>query len=411
MVSDADRTILHNLAERLAEIAALPIQEERREIWRAHNSLRSTRPMILIFPEGSWSELLPDEALKCQDQEARRMEWDLRHFIYKHEHFQDDTVIEGEWVVRKVLHNSGWGVEGRRTPSPEARGAWRYDTVIKGPADLENLRLPTITYDREATERNLEWARDLVGDVLEVKLKGVAHVSYHLTAQYISWRGLKDMMIDMYRHPQLFHDIMAFLEKGHRGILQQYIDLNLLSPNNDGTYHSSGGNGYTDELPKPDFDPNRVRPCDMWASAEAQEMAQVRAGLHAEFVMQYEKRLLAPFGLNGYGCCEDLTDKLQDVFTIPHMRRISISPFADVDRCAPQMKGDYIFPWKPLPHHLVGKFDEGMIRDYIRHSIEVAGEHGCVLEMILKDTHTCEHHPERFDRWTQIAREEVDRVS
>jgi hypothetical protein len=25
--------------------------------------------------------------------------------------------------------------------------------------------------------------------------------------------------------------------------------------------------------------------------------------------------------------------------------------------------------------------------------------------MVLKDTHTCEHHPERFDHWLQIARE------
>jgi len=27
------------------------------------------------------------------------------------------------------------------------------------------------------------------------------------------------------------------------------------------------------------------------------------------------------------------------------------------------------------------------------------------MEIILKDTHTCEHHPERFDRWLAIARE------
>ncbi|MBC7236793.1 MAG: hypothetical protein H5T69_13215 [Chloroflexi bacterium] len=28
-----------------------------------------------------------------------------------------------------------------------------------------------------------------------------------------------------------------------------------------------------------------------------------------------------------------------------------------------------------------------------------------VRPMILKDTHTCEGHPERFTRWTAIARE------
>jgi len=31
--------------------------------------------------------------------------------------------------------------------------------------------------------------------------------------------------------------------------------------------------------------------------------------------------------------------------------------------------------------------------------------------MILKDTHTCQHHPERFDQWTRIARELIDAMS
>ena len=31
-----------------------------------------------------------------------------------------------------------------------------------------------------------------------------------------------------------------------------------------------------------------------------------------------------------------------------------------------------------------------------------------MLEIILKDTHTCDHHPERFTLWTKIARELVD---
>ena len=110
--------------------------------------------------------------------------------------------------------------------------------------------------------------------------------------------------------------------------------MNLLSLNNDSTYHNSGGNGYTDELPTPGFDPDRVRLCDMWGSAEAQEMAQVSPEMHAEFVLQYEKRLLGPFALTGYGCCEDLTRKMDDVFTIPNIRRISIAPSADVAACA-----------------------------------------------------------------------------
>ncbi len=405
-----DRKMLRDLAKRVAYIAALPVQAERRELWRQHNSLKTQRPMILVFPEGAWQELLPDSALRCEDPQARKMEWRLRNRIYYHEHFQDDTVIEGEWVVNKVIHNSGWGMEGQRIYSDAARGAWRFDPVIKEPADLEKLTFPHITYDEAATQRNLEEAQDLFGDILDVKLKGVAHISYHLMNEYTALRGLEEVMMDMITQPQMLHDAMAFMTEGHARVLQQYIDLNLLSLNNDATYQSSGGNGYTYELPKPGFDPARVRPCDMWASAEAQELALVSPQMHAEFSLPYEKRLLEPFGLTGYGCCEDLNRKLDDVFTIPNIRRISISPFADVEISAEQLRGDYIFSWKPQPAHLVGDFDEAMVRRYIRHTIDVALANDCVLEMVLKDTHTCEHHPERFDRWLKTAREEVERA-
>lgn len=410
MISSNDRTILRDLAKQVADIADLPIQAERRELWKKHNSLQPVRPMILVFPEGAWEELLTCEALHCEGETARDVEWTLRSRIYYHEHFQDDAVTEKEWVVSKVVHDSGWGLEPKRIYSKYDRGAWRFDPVIKETADLKKLKFPEITYAEKATQQNFTEMQDLFGDILDVQLKGVARIGYHLMAEYTALRGLEEVMLDMLVAPQMLHDAMAFLTEGHQRILQQYIDQNLLSLNNDGTYHSSGGNGYTDELPASDCDPEHVRPCDMWASTEVQEMAQVSPQMHAEFAMQYEKQLLEPFGLAGYGCCEDLSHKLDDVFTIPHIRRISISPFADVDISAERLKGDYIFSWKPQPMHLVGQFNEDRIRNYIRHTIEVAQANGCVLEMILKDTHTCQHHPERFDRWLQIAREEVDRV-
>jgi hypothetical protein len=214
----------------------------------------------------------------------------------------------------------------------------------------------------------------------------------------------------MYAEPEMLHDAMAFLEEGHHRLVRQYVEQNLLSLNNDNTYHSSGGNGYTDELPAPGFDPARVRPCDMWASAEAQELAQVSPEQHAEFVLPYEKRLLAPFALTGYGCCEDLTRKLDDVLTIPHIRRISISPWSDVVACAEKLQGTAIFSWKPQPSHLVNEFNADFVRNYLRHTVDACQANGCALEMILKDTHTCESHPERFGQWTQIAREEAERA-
>jgi hypothetical protein len=145
----------------------------------------------------------------------------------------------------------------------------------------------------------------------------------------------------------------------------------------------------------------------MWASAESQELAQVGPAQHEEFALQYERELLEPFALTGYGCCEPLTDRLGFVFSIPGIRRISISPWADVRIAARELGPNYIFSWKPRPMDLVGEFSEHDVRAYIRETVETARANNCVLEMILKDTHTCENRPERFDRWSLIAREEV----
>ena len=411
MISQTDRTILRDLARKVADIAALPIQAARRALWKQHNSLQTIRPMILVFPEGSWEELLTEKDLICEDEEARRIEWTLRSRTYYHEHFQDDTVIEREWIINKVIHDSGWGLEPQRIPSPDRRGAWLFDPVIHEPADLKQLRFPEIAYDEAATQQRLTEVQDLFGDILDVKLKGVAHISYHLMAQYTALRGLEQVMMDMIEAPGMLHDAMSFLTEGHQHILEQCIEQNLLSANDDSTYNSTGGTGYTDELPRPGYDPDRVRPCDMWASAEAQEMAQVSPRMHSEFILEYEKRLLEPFGLTGYGCCEDLGGKLDAVLEIPHIRRVSISPFADVPRSAEKLGNRAILSWKPQPAQLIGRFDEERIRRYLRDGIEVAHANDCVLEIILKDTATCEHQPARFDRWLEIAREEIERVT
>lgn len=46
--------ILRDLARRYAEAAARPIQDERRELRSAHNSLKATRPLILVT-YGIWN--------------------------------------------------------------------------------------------------------------------------------------------------------------------------------------------------------------------------------------------------------------------------------------------------------------------------------------------------------------------
>jgi hypothetical protein len=409
-VDQRDRAILRDLARQVAEIAAGPEVAARRGRWAAHNSLRSTEVLMLVFPEGAWRELLPAGALACRQEQARDIEWELRHRIYTFRHFQDDSVVEAEWVVDGAVTHTGWGLEPVRSGSSEELGAYRIEPVLHGPGDVKKLRLPDLVYDARAHAERLEQAHELFGDLLQVKRKGIAHVSYHLWAQYLYLRGETAIMTDLIDAPGLVHEAMELFTAGHQRLLAQAVERNLLSLNNDNTYHSSGGNGYTDELPAPGFDPERVRPCDLWASAESQELAGVSPRMHRDFALAYERRLLEPFGLAGYGCCEDLARKLDDVLSVPNMRRVSISPFADVEIAAERLTDRAIFSWKPQPAHLVGGFDGEAVRAYVRRTLETCRAHGCVLEIILKDTHTCEHHPERFDEWTRIAREEMEKT-
>lgn len=405
-----ERAVVRDLATQVKDLAAQPVMVERRDLWRRHNRLDKVRPMVLIFPEGSWREIHPESSLVCEHPAARAFEDDLRWRLLYPTVLGDDTVIEAVWTVRKAISDTGWGLERQWKPSAAEKGAGAYDGVIKTADDLHKLRFPEVMHDEAETERRIAEAQDLVGDILEVQVKSVAHISFHLMAIYCYLRGLEQVMLDMCENPNMLHDAMAFLEEGHRRLVRQYEDMNLFSLNNDGTYHSSGGVGYTDELPKPDFVPGRVRPCDMWASAEAQELASVSPEMHEEFSFQYERRLLEPFGLTGYGCCEDLTLKLDMALSLPTMRRVSISPFVqDLGRCAERLGDRCIFSWKPHPSHLVGGFDAGFVRNYLRRALEAT--RGCVFEMILKDTHTCENHPERFTQWGRIARELVEEFS
>jgi hypothetical protein len=44
---------------------------------------------------------------------------------------------------------------------------------------------------------------ELFGDILDVKVKGISHISFHLMSLYTGWRGLEEMMLDMMDNPQM----------------------------------------------------------------------------------------------------------------------------------------------------------------------------------------------------------------
>lgn len=404
--SPDDREVLRTLAGRVAEIGHHPRQAQRREMWKRHNGLKRVKPMVLCFPEGAWGELLPESVLLCTDGLARGIERHLRQKVYCWEHLRDDNVIEPRLNVGLVWSHTGWGLEPGYVHSGVDRGAWHFDPPIKEPEDLDKLHFPDLIVDEEATQRNYEAVHEAIGDILDVRLHRRIYIwgEASLVRVIAGLRGLDQIMWDMIDRPEWLHRAMAFLRDGTMRFFDQVDAYDKLDLNNEDDYVGSGGVGYTDDLPSEGF-AGRVRLRDLWGFAEAQEFSRISPEMHEEFALQYQRPLLERFGLTCYGCCEPVTDRLDYVFKIPNLRRISISPWADLRIAAERLQDRYVFSWKPNPSPVCSGADEDTIRGSIRDALEIT--QGNVFEMIMKDTHTVEGDPSRLHNWVRIAQEET----
>ena len=412
MVTDTDRQILRDLAKHIAEIAATDEQQARPGRWTDQNALRPQRPLVYASPEGSWVELIPHDTLECEDDDARGLEYGLRVRVYAAERFAHDQPCDNEFRVGRVVHNTGYGLGPEYVHPDESRGAYVWEAPIKTMADLDKIQTPEVTYDDAATQRSLAYYQDLFGDILEVKLHGGLGWSLNLIDEWTYLRGITQTFMDMCDDPELLHEGMRRMMEGKLAYLRQLEALGILSCNNGNDYVCSGGFGYSDELPQADFD-GTVRLKDMWGFGTAQTMSEVSPAMHEEFVLEYQLPVLECFGLNCYGCCEPLHHHLDTLLArVPDLRRVSIAPWADKRISAEKLGDRCIFSWKPNPAALAGvEFDEDWVRSDIRETVDIARANGCVLEMIIKDTHTCNHQPQRFDDWTRIAMEEAKRGS
>lgn len=404
-IGPRDRDVLRELAKKVAEIGNQPVQKERAELWRRHNDLdAAVRPLVLIFPEGAWREMLTDKDLQCETPDARGLEWDLRHRLYYAEHLQDDNVIEPVMACWTSVHDTGWGVTQKRVNPDDPTGAAHYEPVIREEADIEKIKMPQVTVDMDATRKRLQELEDLFGGILTIERRCHAYNGFAIMDEFATWRGLGQVLLDMVDRPEWLH---ACMERMYHGMVARHeavMKSGAVTLNNRNHYTGSGGNGYTSQLPQKDFDGVQVRSRDLWGMATTQIFSDVSPAMHEEFALQYERRYLERFGLNCYGCCEPLHHKFDIAKSIRNLRRISISPWADVRKSAAQLGNRYVYSWKPNPAIVAGvAWDPAGVRRQIREFLEAT--RGCVVEMILKDTHTCCHDPRRMWEWTRIAKE------
>jgi len=413
--SEKDKEILRGLGERIAGTAALPIQREKADMWRRLNGLERVKPMIWVN-EIPWHEMDVNDELRLQttDPFCRGLEGQLRRTIYQWEHMRGDMVVENVIHSPLVIRDTGLGVSEDvdivRTDEKSSIVSRLFHPQIREEKDVEKIKMPQVTHDVEASERNYQRMVDIFDGVIPVEKRGLPGMWFAPWDLLIRLWGVQEAMMDLALRPELVHHAMERLVSAHLHRLDQLEELNLLSLNNSNVRIGSGGFGYCDELPQDDFDPAHIRTLDIWGCATAQIFSEVSPEMHEEFALQYERRWLERFGLTYYGCCEPLDIKMQILRSIPNLRKISMSPWIDIDRAAEEVGDNYVFSLKPNPE-VLGRdvWHPEIARKNLREALEKTK--GCVVEIIMKDISTVRYEPQRLWEWADIAMEEAERVA
>jgi hypothetical protein len=415
-VSENDKTILRRLAEQQAEIAALPAHAGTIAQWSRLNGAKPGRPLVCIA-EIPWHEMDVggELALQTSDPFCQQVEEHIRRTLYQWRHMPADMVVEGCLYSRLEVTNTDLGlnaaVEVLRTDERSSVMSHRYLNQIKDASDVAKIHAPQVIYDEEASESRYALMCDILQGVIPVWKRGVMGRAFSPCDSLAERWAPQQFLLDLALKPDLVHDAMERMTEAFLSWLAQWEELGVLALNNTNVRAGTGGLSYCDELPGPGFDAAHVRPANMWGLAMAQIFSEVSPAMHEDFALRYERRWLEKFGLAYYGCCEPLHWKIDLIAKhVRNLRKISVSPRADVAVAAEKIGQRYVLSLKPNPAVLGWRrWSPDHARRELRESLAKA--RGCVVEVVMKDISTVCYEPQRLWEWAEMAAEEAAAVA
>ena len=403
-----DRTILRDLAQRYLEVCHRDVQNERRDVWRKHNSLRRTRPLIYVRAF-AWREM-PESECRCEDPFFRRYEDFFRHMLFW-DGLDDDSIFE-PWVTVNAVcvtpPEGVWGLPVKWITGDDPRGSKRMDPPIVDPEDAKRMVEPHHVIAEDDTARRIAKLAGAIADIITVNVdRAPTYRAWNgdISTQLAQLRGLDQIMVDMMERPAWLHEVLGFMRDG---ILRTHEEAEQAG---DWTLcaHQNQALPYAEELDDPAPNSAPITRDKLWYFCASQETTLVGPERFNEFMLQYQLPIMEKFGLVAYGCCEDLTLKIDVLRQVPNLRRIAVAPIADVARCAEQIGTDYVLSYRPSPSDMVGyDFDPDRIRRILRRDLEACRE--CHVDITLKDVETVQGDPERVRRWVEIAREVIEEM-
>ncbi|MDR1576071.1 MAG: hypothetical protein LBS37_08715 [Treponema sp.] len=416
---EQDRETVRELAQKVAEIAALPVQEEKKRLWRKLNGRKPERPMV-SFDQVCWNELNIEGklTLRCEDPECRMYEERFRKTLFQWEYFPADMVVEDYIRVAKAISGAPTTVNNipgalfgmtirEQTLSTDTANdvvSHRYENQFKTIDDvMEKIRMPVIGCDAAETKRRMEKARWLFDGIMPLREEGWGYDAYLSCWDPIAmWMSITDVIYGIIDESEKMHALINRMVEAYMSMLDQLEAQNLIYGYPQALIHTTGA--WTDELPAPGYGERNPGTKDLWMYAMAQPLTTVSPAMFEEYEINYLMPLFERFGLVYYGCCEPLELKMKIVKRIPHLRKVSVSPWANRESCAEQLGADYVVSSKPNPAFLAeDSFDGERVRKDLEKTREICKRYGCPVEFIFKDISTVRNDPGRLTEEAGIA--------
>ena len=402
---------VRSLAAEYAEYARSQQMGERRKAWAEHHALNFTRPLIYIraIPFYEFKEW--DKSITCTDPLLRSLEAHFMRARYRRQ-LCDDYIEEPFMTVRAAVKSSPsgiWGMPTQLGERPMPGGAAAFAPAIIEESDIEKLRVAPHEIDEDETARRREMMAEVLCGIMDVYVdrQGVLCAMWEndISTSLAKLRGLEQIMFYAYDRPEWLHRLLSFM----RDAILKNMDETEAAGDFLFLNHQNQAMPYLRGLLPPGG--GQAKQSMLWGYMAAQEFTAFSPAMFKEFLFDYQKPILERYAAVAYGCCEDLTHKIPVIKQLRNLRRIAVSPFADLEKCAEQIGGEYILSWRPNPSDMVSRgVDEEYVRRYMRRGIEIMKRCGCKFDVTLKDVETVSGDETAIIRWTKIVREELDRA-
>nr|MBR4282054.1 hypothetical protein [Clostridia bacterium] len=406
-VSQKDREILRDIARWQLELANSPRNKQLYADWMANgaNKTQATRPLIRIEINTFEHQILPP-LMKCEGEEARRIEQQMLRPIVNFTQFWDDTLVPDYYAVEDHCEFTPFGLPVKRQETG-GLGHHFVPYLHDLEADDHLLGKSTFAIHEDLAQQKITQAQDIFGDILSVKR--ISNAAYCTPMQdIVHIMNLDDMYVAMIDDEDRFTSMLDRLTDDYIGFFKAQEASGTLHTAARMQHLCQGTYCFTNELPD---DKSNAQLKDMWLFMDSQETAGVSPDMYKELVFPYYKKVMDHFGLISYGCCE-ASHPIWDncLSSIKHLRKVSISPWCDEEFMGERLRGTGVTFLRKPPATLLGmdtpELDEEATLNCFRKTGKAARD--CKIEIIQRDVYMVGSSARKVRRFVELARKGLE---